>query len=123
MNTSIASERPAGRDRPESALRLLPPEQQRLVRLFQKIRYGRIHRLRVRDGRADLAAGVPWTRTVKVHGENAPHPCSRETDFSLRREIVEFFRLLQSVGDGEITDIQVRDGLPFTFEVSGAYTP
>jgi hypothetical protein len=123
MSTCDLSSGPAGRDRPDPTLGLLPPEQQRLVRLFQKIRYGRIHRLRVRAGRPDLAAGVPWTRTVKVHGENAAHPCSQAPDFALRKEVVEFFRLLQELGDGEVTDVQIRDGFPFSYEVSGTYTP
>jgi hypothetical protein len=69
----------------------------------------------------DLSAGVPWTRTVKVHGENAAHPCSQARDFALRREVMEFFRLLKELGDAEVTDIQVRDGFPFTFELGGTY--
>ena len=123
MDATITPEGPAGHDRPRGTLQLLAPEQQRLVRLFQRIRYGRIHRLRVRGGRPDLSAGVPWTRTVKVHGENAPHPCSQANDFALRREVVEFFRLLEELGEGEVTDVQVRDGFPFSYELSGTYAP
>jgi hypothetical protein len=123
MSAHIVSAGPAGRGRREPTLRSLPPEQQYLVRLFQHIRYGRIHRLLVRGGRPELSAGVTWTRTVKVHGDNAPHPGSQADDFALRREVVEFFRMLEVLCDAEVTDIQIRDGFPFTFELSESFTP
>jgi hypothetical protein len=97
----------------------LSHEQRRLVDLLQEIRYGRIERLLVRDGEP-VASGVSWKRTVKLGGENTPHPCSNAEDFSLRREVVDFFRALRELGDAELTDIEIRNGLPFTFAVCGA---
>jgi hypothetical protein len=93
--------------------------QRELLTLLQTIRYGRIERLLVRDGEPVLS-GVRWKRTVKLGGDNAPHPCSDVTDFALRREVVEFFRALHELGDAELTDVEVRNGLPFTFAVCGA---
>jgi hypothetical protein len=68
-----------------------------------------------------MAGDVTWTQTVKVLGENGPHPCSRAEDFALRREVVEFFRQLAVLGDGEITGLEVRDGLPFTYKIGGKW--
>ncbi len=97
----------------------LSPSQRQFLSLLQEIRFGRVHRLAIRCGQPDLRDDVRWTRTVKVLGENCPHPCAGADDFHLRREVVEFFRLLSAIGEGEITDIEIRNGLPFTFEVSG----
>ena len=122
MRTFTAPKGSEGQAKGEVTRLSLTDAQQDLLGLFQTIRFGRIHRLHVRGGQPDLAAGAPWTRTVKVLGENAPHPCTQAKDFTLRREVVEFFRLLQDVGDGQVADIQVRNGLPFSFEVSGNHS-
>jgi hypothetical protein len=91
----------------------------RLVALCQRIRYGTILRLRVRNGEPDWNGGVRWKQTVMVTGENDPHPCLSLTDYPLRREVVEFFRLLNQIGDGEILNVGIRNGLPFTFQIEG----
>jgi hypothetical protein len=93
--------------------------QRELLALLQQIRYGRVERLLVRDGEP-LLAGARWRRTVKVGGDNAPHPCTDAADFALRHEVAEFFRLLQQLGGAELTDVEVRNGLPFTFAVCGS---
>ena len=95
----------------------LSADQQRFVELLQRIRYGRIPRLQVRRGRPVLNADLFWRRNVKVLGENAPHPSLHSPDFPLRKEVVEFFRLLAALGDGEVADLEVRNGLPFCFDL------
>jgi hypothetical protein len=97
----------------------LSHDQRRLVALLQEIRYGRIERLLVRDGEPVLS-GIRWKRTVKIGGDNAAHPCTDATDFALRREVVHFFRALTELGDAELTDIEIRNGLPFAFAVCGS---
>ena len=100
----------------------LSKEQQRLLSLLQRIRYGRIHRLFVRHGQPIVGRDVTWSKTVKVLGANEPHGCSRVEEFGLRREFVELFRLLAEIEDGEITDLEVRNGLPFHFEISESFS-
>ena len=95
----------------------LPADQQRFVELLQRIRYGRIPRLQVRRGRPVMHPDLFWRRNVKVLGENAPHPSLHSPDFPLRKEVAEFFRLLTALGDGELVDLEVRNGLPFCFDV------
>jgi hypothetical protein len=86
---------------------------------MQEIRYGRIERLLVRDGEPVLT-GIRWRRTVKLGGDNAPHQCADADDFALRREVIDFFAALCELDDADLTDIEVRNGLPFTFAVCGS---
>jgi hypothetical protein len=97
----------------------LSHDQRVLLSLMQEIRFGRIERLLVRDGKP-LLTGVRWKRTVKLGGDDAPHPCADSEDFALRREVADFFKALDELGDAELTDIEIRNGLPFTFAVCGA---
>src|SRR5207248_1576115 len=93
----------------------LTDAQRRFVGLCQHVRYGRVHSLTVRAGEPVLSPG-PWlTRKVKVPGENGPHPASSNSDFALKDEVREFFRLLAVLGDGEILNVEVRNGLPVSF--------
>src|SRR5262245_6897147 len=83
----------------------LSPEQQRLLALLQRIRFGRIHRLVVRDGQP-VVSHLRWKRTVKVPaGENRPHPAAHCSEFSLKQEVREFFAQLADLKNGEITDL------------------
>jgi hypothetical protein len=111
------SSRPAGRNPPTQ--RCYPPsaEQQALLALFRQIRFGRIHRLPVRGGQP-VVVGLTWTQMVKVLGDNGPHPSAGSG--MLRQEVSAFFAQLEEIGDGEITDLQVFDGLPRTYEVHGS---
>jgi hypothetical protein len=90
-----------------------------LLSLMQEIRYGRIDRLLVRDGEP-APTGIRWRRTVKLGSDNTPHHCADAEDFALRREVIDFFRALRELDDAELTDIEVRNGLPFTFAVCGS---
>jgi len=100
----------------------LHESQRGLLAVFQRVRYGRLPRLRVRGGLPDLAGGVHAVQTVKVRGDNDAHPAAAAGDFALRAEVVEFFRLLEGLGEGEVTDVEIRDGLPFMFKVDRLMT-
>ena len=95
----------------------LSADQRQFLELLQRIRYGCIPRLQIRRGQPVLQADLSWRRNVKVLGENVPHPSLLAPDFPLRKEVVAFFRLLAALGDGEIVDLEVRNGLPFCFDV------
>ena len=95
----------------------LAPEQQRLLTVFQHLRYGRIPVLRIEGGLPVLGSGLGCVRTVKVLGENAPHPAAQSEYFELRREVTDFFRMLAELGNGEVRDLEIRNGLPFSFEL------
>jgi hypothetical protein len=95
----------------------LSAQQRQFLELLQRIRYGCIPRLRVSRGQPVLQTELFWRRNVKVLGDNAPHPSLRSSDFALRKEFAEFFRLLTALGDAEIVDLEIRNGLPFCFDV------
>jgi hypothetical protein len=99
----------------------LSPARQSLVVLLQKVRFGRINSLRIVHGEPDWAAGVRWKRTVKICGDNGEHPAGALPDFVLKREVVAFFDQMTAIGDGEIKNLEVRNGLPFTYEVEGLF--
>lgn len=115
-----ASSHPSNQARSVGALRTkqdLTPEQRKLMLSFQRLRYGRIPVLRVEDGLPVLGGGLSCVRTVKVLGENAPHPAAQSEHFELRREVTDFFRMLAELGNGEVRDLEIRNGLPFSFEL------
>ena len=109
--------RPAPHPAAGTTKRTLSPAQRDALALFQRIRYGRIPLLRVSGGLPVLGGGLTWRRTVKVAGENAPHPFARRADFDLPEEFRAFFRLLGDLGDAVLRDIEVRNGFPFRFDV------
>lgn len=113
--SSEVTRRQTGRSA-EPTARSLSEDQRQLMRVFQRVRYGVIHRLRVRAGQP-VVRGLRWTRKVKVLGANEPHPYLGVEDYPLRQEHVAFFQLLAVLGEGEIRNLDVRDGLPFDYEL------
>lgn len=95
----------------------LSRNQQRFVSILQHIRWGRVPHVAIHRGEPDLREGLRWTRTIKVLGDNVPHPHSRSDDYVLRREFAAFFGLLAAIGEGEILNVDVRNGLPCDFEL------
>jgi hypothetical protein len=94
----------------------LTPDQQRLLQVCQRIRYGRIFRLTVVGGQP-VVRGLRWKRTVRVPGQNQPHPAAAKANFGLKAEVTAFFAELAALGDGEVTDVEIYDGLPRSFSV------
>ncbi len=76
----------------------------------------------IRDGLPDVLGGVKVYKTVKIPGINTPHPAIESEDYVLRREVREFFQMMSKLGDAEITDLEIRDGLPLCFEVAEVLT-
>jgi hypothetical protein len=96
----------------------LTPELQGLLEVMQRVRYGVIHAVPVVNGQPVLR-DLRWTQTVKVLGTNVPHPASRSHDFCLREEVVAFVRFLTELGNGVILNLELRNGLPFSFQLGG----
>ncbi len=91
----------------------LPPAGQRLVKLMQRIQFGRLESLQVRNGAPLLGRGeiVVWDHKFGSD-EASPSPASA-TDFQLKRQVRELFDYLRRLGDGTIDVLEVRHGLPF----------
>lgn len=122
MKPSLSVSRPAKMSGASPATKQsLTPPQRRTLELFQRIRYGVVFRLSFRDGQPVLGPEVRWKRKVKVLGANEPHPALGLDDFVLRQEVTRFFRQLADLGAGVITNLEICNGLPVSFEIEEAY--
>jgi hypothetical protein len=102
--------------------RNLSPEQRELLLLLQRIRYGRIECLEVRDGQPYLK-GVRWTQKVKVLGDQAPHPAIQLDDFTFHQELSAFFQQFKRLGHGQVINLEIRNGIPFCYELNDSLAP
>lgn len=98
----------------------LPASYQRLVRLMQKIGFGRIEGLQVRDGLPVFDPPPRVVEEVKFAGENGPRAECANADFALKREVLELIAHLSRVGNGIIHVLVFKHGLPFTMSVEAA---
>jgi hypothetical protein len=98
------------------AKRTLPPAGQRLVELMQRLHFGQILGLRIRNGQPDFAVPPRLVRDRKLGSEPTPRPISAPEDFLLKEQVVELFAYLEEIGDGVIDLIEVKHGLPFRLQ-------
>lgn len=96
----------------------LTPRQFKLVTEMQRIRFGCIERLLVRDGEPVFEPGLTQSlRKIRLKGRNRPHPASAVADACLKDEVVELLGHLREIRHGLIRSLTVIDGLPFDLDV------
>ena len=95
----------------------LSPSQQKLLTEMQRINYGRIEGLPVRDGQPVMDPPPRIVREIKFSGENGPRPESAKADFALKVQVLELLAQLEAMGDGVIPCIEIQRGLPFRMTV------
>ena len=93
-------------------LRQLSAPRQTLVRLFQSINYGQIEDLEVRSGEPAFSPAPRVLIDVRLTGDEAARPECDLGDFALREEIVRLMDRLSELGDGSVTLIEIRAGIP-----------
>jgi hypothetical protein len=93
-------------------LRQLSAPRQTLVRLFQSINYGQIEDLEVRSGEPAFSPVPRVLIDVRLTGDEAPRPEHELGDFALREEITRLMDRLGELGDGSVTSIEIRAGIP-----------
>lgn len=91
----------------------LTPSHQRLLKEMQRINFGRIENLVVRDGNPVFDPPPRAIRDVKFCGENGPRPESAIDDFALKAQVLDLFAQFDAIGNGTIRCIEVKHGLPF----------
>ena len=91
--------------------------QQALVEQMQRVNFGRIEHLPVRDGQPVWADQSRVIRKVKLGGENTPRAESGYGDFELKRQVVDMFDQLERIGDGLIRSLEIKHGLPFAMDI------
>lgn len=91
----------------------LSPAQQRLVRLFQSINFGRVEELEIRNGEPEFSPAPRVFVELKLDVADGPRPESRLGSFQLRSQMERFFTQISRLKDGTVEVIEVRHGLPF----------
>ena len=95
----------------------LSDAQVRLIELMQRINFGRIFDLEVRDGQPVMDPPPRVVREIKFGGDNGPRPEVARSDFTLKAHVRDLFAQLEALGDGVIPCIEVQRGLPFRMTV------
>lgn len=88
----------------------------RLIECMQRLDFGSIEHLVVRDGEPVLDPPPCVIRDVKFGGENGPRPESNLDDFVLRAQVLDLLARLGSIGNGTIRCLEVKHGLPFRMQ-------
>lgn len=94
------------------------PNQRRLIELMQRVNFGRIANIPIRNGDPVLDPLPRIIREVKFGGDNKPRPESELSDFTLKKQVQEFFEELDRIGNGMIEILIVKHGLPFSMQVA-----
>ena len=83
---------------------------------MQQLGFGRFEYLQIRGGELVLD---PWPTAVRdIKFATPPNTGkSSEPNSELRPQVAEFFAYVRDVAAGEIRELEVRHGLPFSMEV------
>ena len=95
----------------------LSDSHRRLVELMQRLNFGRIQNLVVRDGEPVFDPAPKVIQKVKIGGDNGPRPEISRDDFLLKKQTVELLEAISDLGDGTVLIIDVKHGLPFAVEI------
>ena len=96
----------------------LSEPRRRLVRLMQRLLFGRIENLVIRRGQPVFDPPPTTIREHKFGGDNGPHDKLRADDFLLKDQAVDLFRQFDALGDGVIAVLEIKHGLPFRMLVA-----
>ena len=91
----------------------LTRERQWLVAQMQRIGYGRIMDLHIRDGQPRINPPPRIYRVLSLTRRNHQRSEMFLDDFILKEQVVMLFEELDRVGSGVIPCLDVRDGLPY----------
>jgi hypothetical protein len=92
---------------------MLPAPHRRLIELMQRLNHGRIESLAIRNGGPAFDPPPRVVQDIKLGGENGPRPELQRDDFELRSQVTELFEHLARLGNGVVTVLEVKHGLPF----------
>lgn len=96
----------------------LSARQRRLLETMQNLNFGFIEDLRIAAGEPIFSPPLRIVKDIKLGAaDNCARPELHHADFALKREHLELFQYLRSLGDGRVERIEVKAGLPFRFMV------
>ena len=93
------------------------PSRARLIEWMQRIGFGTIEQLVIRDGEPVLDPPPRVIRDVKFGTENGPRPKADLNDFILKAQVRDLFAQFDLMGNGTIRCLEVKHGLPFRMQV------
>lgn len=88
-----------------------------LVELMQKMNFGRIERLYIRNGEPHFESGSRILRDVVFGKNNSPNPARNREDFLLKDQICELFDLCDRERSFVIENLIIQNGLPVRMTV------
>ena len=94
----------------------LRPSEATFMTAMRHLCFGRFEFLQIRNGQLVLNPWPTAVRAVKFASVASPSE-SRGADPTLPPQIVEFFEYVRDVDAGEIRELEVRHGLPFSMEI------
>lgn len=98
----------------------LLPAQAELVELMQKLDFGIIEGLVIRDGLPVLKPRPRIVRDVKFGAGNGHRSEAGLTDFTLKANIQELLATFASLGNATVRRLEIQHGLPFRMQVEEA---
>lgn len=102
---------------PEMRLKQLSPGRKALVEVMQRTGHGHIEKLRIRAGEPVFHPLPVITRLVRFGAKPRAAPPETGTDFALKGHLMDFFKELDELGDGEIRHLDIQDGLPISMSI------
>jgi hypothetical protein len=85
---------------------------------MQRMNFGRIEALVVRNGQPVLTPPPTMIREHKFGAENGPRPELGAADFLLKQQVIELFDFFDELRDGVIDVLEIKHGLPFRMIVT-----
>lgn len=95
----------------------LSAPRKRLLESMQRLNFGRIEGLEIRNGEPVFQPAPRVIQDIKIGGENGPRPELTNDDFTLKSAVIELFDHLSRIGDGTLESIEVKYGMPFRLVV------
>ena len=95
----------------------LSSQKRHLLELMQQLNFGWIKGLNVRDGEPVFDPPPVVVRDIKFGGSNGARPELEANDFTLKKELIEFFAELDRLGNGTVDLIEIKHGLPFRMSI------
>jgi hypothetical protein len=90
----------------------LSPSRQALVRLCQRLNFGLIQSIAVRDADPVFDPNNVVLVDEKLDANDKPRPEAELTDFDLADELCRLMTRLDEIRDGRVERIEVRGGIP-----------
>jgi hypothetical protein len=84
-----------------------------LVENMQKIGYGRFKQLVIINGQPLTDPPPRIYRDKRLTGQNSQRTEAQLADFILKEQVVKLFEEFDRIGNGVISRLEVRDGLPY----------